>query len=103
MRIILYYIILYIDEEKLRKRLYLREWEILEGIVDLRKIEKEGKKISVNFVSKGQVSTFARAFELNFFTKAHLHVKDKTRGGESKSSFFSSPRIFNKFKRSFLE
>lgn len=65
---------------------------------DLRKIEKEGGgEISVNFVSKGEASTFARAFELNFFTKAHLHVKDKTR---VKGSFFL-PRIFNKFKRSF--
>lgn len=52
---------------------------------DLRKIEKEGREISVNFVSKGEASTFARAFELNFFTKAHLHVKGKTR---VKGSFF---------------
>lgn len=53
--------------------------------IRFKKDRERGGEISVNFVSKGEASTFARAFELNFFTKAHLHVKGKTR---VKGSFF---------------
>lgn len=53
--------------------------------IRFKKDRERGGEISVNFVSKGEASTFTRAFELNFFTKAHLHVKGKTR---VKGSFF---------------